>query len=166
MGLESLIDAWKVCARNNPDAHLVIAGDGPMAHSLRMRACGHRILFPGRISEADLPSAYAAADLTVVPSTVLEGFGLVVAESLACGIPALVTPIGGLPEAVGGMDPAMVLPEAGEAALRDSLSRFLGGAWRPPDAGTCRQHAETHFAMKTFIERVTAEYERAMEAPA
>ena len=45
------------------------------------------VSFPGFVPEADLPALYGAADLSVVPSQSLEGFGLATLESLACGTP-------------------------------------------------------------------------------
>ena len=66
----------------------------------------------GSSRDADLPLYYRAADLSVVPTVALEGFGLVAAESLAAGCPALVTPVGGLPSVVADLSPDLVLEDA------------------------------------------------------
>jgi glycosyltransferase involved in cell wall biosynthesis len=58
------------------------------------------IHLPGFIDEADLPLWYGAARALVFPS-LMEGFGLPVAEALACGTPVLSSDRGSLPE-VGG----------------------------------------------------------------
>ena len=70
-----------------------------------------------------LPLAYRAADLTVVPTVALEGFGLIAVESLAAGTPVLVTPVGGLPEVVAALSPALVLAATGSAPLADAVIR-------------------------------------------
>ncbi len=48
----------------------------------------------GFVSDADLPLAYRAADLSIVPSQALEEFGVITLESLAAGMPVLVTLVG------------------------------------------------------------------------
>ena len=47
----------------------------------------------------------------------LEGFGLTTIESLASGTPVIVTPVGGLPEAVAPLSPELVLEAGGFQAL-------------------------------------------------
>ena len=63
----------------------------------------------GRVDDDELVAWYRAADLTVVPSVALEGYGLVVLESLACGTPVVGTDAGGLAEALEstGQGPAV-----------------------------------------------------------
>lgn len=53
------------------------------------------VRFVGAVQQRDLPLHYAAADLTVMPSS-YESFGLVAVESLACGTPVVATRVGGL----------------------------------------------------------------------
>ena len=70
--------------------------------------------FLGKVDEETLVRCYRAADVSVVPTLALEGFGLVVLESLACGTPAIVSDSGGLPEAVANLDRSLIVP-AGDA---------------------------------------------------
>ena len=67
----------------------------------------------GFVPDEQLPLAYRAADFSIVPSVALEGFGLIVAESLAAGTPVLVTAVGGLPETLEGLAPQCVVQERG-----------------------------------------------------
>ncbi len=66
---------------------------------------GDRVRFLGFVPDSVLPALYSAACVSVSPSP-LEGFGLPVLESMACGTPVIVVDSGALPEV------------AGEAALR------------------------------------------------
>ena len=100
------------------------------------------VRFTGRVSDDELVSWLHAADLTVVPSRSLEGFGLVVLESLACGRPVVVTDAGGLPEAVGGLDFDLVVPAGDPSALRTRLVALATGALTLPSATECRAVAE------------------------
>ncbi len=87
-----------------PDALLVVAGAGSERERLEARTktlgLAHAVRFQGFIPDETLPAAYAAADLNVLPSIALEGFGLTAVEALAAGTPSIVTPIGGMPEIV------------------------------------------------------------------
>lgn len=136
MGLDVLLDAWpEVCAAV-PGAQLLIAGDGTERERLEENApAGVRFL--GTVADDVLPDLYRAADVAVVPSLALEGFGLTVVESLACGTPAVVSDSGGLPEAVAGLDPSLVVPAGDAPALARRLLDPL------PDGAACRRHAES-----------------------
>ncbi len=88
-----------------------------------------RVRFVGPLVGADLESAYDAADLVVLASRA-ESYGMVLAESLAHGIPVVATRVGGAAEAVGraadGSVPGLLVapddPDALAAALRDWLT--------------------------------------------
>src|SRR5207249_11624167 len=60
--------------------------------------------FLGFIPDETLPSYYHAADVFVLPTRELEGFGLVTVEALACGTPVLGTPVGATPEVLSGLE--------------------------------------------------------------
>src|SRR5205807_5699025 len=120
MGLDVLLDAWQ--ALGSPGV-LAIGGDGPLRPELEARG-DESVRFLGRLSDDDLVALYSAADVTVVPSLALEGFGLVVLESLACGTPVVVSDAGGLPEAVAGLDASLVVP-AGDAGVLAARLRGL-----------------------------------------
>jgi glycosyltransferase involved in cell wall biosynthesis len=88
-----------------------------------------RVRFVGPLVGADLESAYDAADLVVLASRA-ESYGMVLAESLAHGIPVVATRVGGAAEAVGraadGSVPGLLVapddPDALAASLRDWMS--------------------------------------------
>jgi glycosyltransferase involved in cell wall biosynthesis len=129
MGVDVLLEAIPA------ETILLVAGDGPERSRLEALA-GPNVRFLGRVDDETLVDLYRAADVSVVPSRALEGFGLVVLESLACGTPAIVTDAGGLPEAVEGLEPTLVVPAGDAAALRQRLMQPL------PSPEACRAHAE------------------------
>lgn len=162
MGLENLLDAFAAVAGDHPDSVLVIGGTGPLRDELELQAKDHqlsnRVHFTGFIPETDLHFAYQAADLSVLPSQSLEGFGLIALESLACGTPAVVTPVGGLPEVVSQLDPKLVLPDKETSTIADWLNLFLSGTLSLPSSAQCRKYVETNFSWATTAARVRALY--------
>lgn len=159
MGLDHLLEAVAAI----PSLTLVIGGTGPLEQSLR-RQCetlglSHRVIFTGFIPDDLLPAAYSAADFSVVPSEALEGFGLVALESLACGRPVLVTPVGGLPEIVSPLDPAMVMSHS----ITESLQHVMAHPDSLPSEEKCRAYA-TGFSWQKISRRVRSVYEEISHA--
>ena len=100
---------------------------------------------------------YQAADLTVVPTVALEGFGLVTVESLACGTPVLGTDEGGTGEILRPFRPDLLVPPRDAVALATRLSALLADAGSRPDAATCRRYAEDHYAWPGVLARLEDE---------
>lgn len=90
--------------------------------TLRREIARHRlepdVTLTGFVADRDLPAIYSAATVTVVPSY-LEGFGLPVLESLACGTPAVIARSGALPEVAG--DAAAIVAPDDPVAMADAI---------------------------------------------
>lgn len=86
-GTPLLLDAWRAAGLRN--ATLTIVGSWQMAEA-RQRELPTGVKFLGPRSRAALRDAYHAADVFVFPSY-FEGFGLVLLEAMACGLPAIAT---------------------------------------------------------------------------
>jgi glycosyltransferase involved in cell wall biosynthesis len=119
---------------------------------------GGHVKLLGFVTDDDLPFLYRAADLSVVPSVALEGFGLIAAESLAAGTPCLVTPVGGLPEIVTGLCTDLVLPDTETSTLAAGIKAALRGELKLPGDTSCRAYASAHFAWPLIAARVAACY--------
>ena len=145
---------------------LLIAGSGPLRGELmaqiQARGLEGHVRLLGRLPDTQLPLAYRAADLTVVPTVALEGFGLIAVESLAAGTPVLVTPVGGLPEVVAGLSPALVVEATGASALGDALLRALRGDLGLPGAEACREYARAHYDCRKVATHTAEVYREAL----
>lgn len=166
MGLEALIAAVVTLRKDIPELLLLIAGRGALQSRLAAQIdalglSGHARLI-GFVSDEDLALMYRAADLSVVPSTALEGFGLVAAESLAAGTPCLVSPVGGLPEVVSGLSPDLVLASAAPASIAQGLRAALRGETNLPGADACRDYAARLFAWPVVAAKVAESYRTAL----
>jgi glycosyltransferase involved in cell wall biosynthesis len=144
-GVENLVDAISTVRVTVPDVLLLVLGTGPLAGEIQRRITerdlAKNVRLLGHVSDDDLAATYRAADLFVVPSVAFEGFGLVAVEALASGTPTLVTNVGGLPEAVGGLDTALVLQAADSATIARGINAILTGAQRVPDEVACTTYA-------------------------
>jgi glycosyltransferase involved in cell wall biosynthesis len=81
-----------------------------------------RVLFPSFVPDEDLPALYALASLLVFPS-LYEGFGLPIAEAMACGTPVVTSNASSLPEVAG--DAALYFDPRDTDAMADALRRAL-----------------------------------------
>jgi glycosyltransferase involved in cell wall biosynthesis len=115
----------------------------------------------GFVPDANLPLAYRAADLSVVPSVALEGFGLVVLESLASGTPVLVTPVGGLPEVVNGLSKDLILDGSSANHLAQGLAARLSALDKLPSDAACQAYAKGNFDWPVIAKRVIDAYKNA-----
>ena len=86
---------------------------------------GRDILLLGTVSEDDLGAWYRAADAFAFPS-VKEGFGLVVLEALAAGLPVVASDIPVFAEYLQDGRSALLVPPGDPAALAEALRRLAG----------------------------------------
>ena len=170
MGLENLIAAMVQVRSRHPDALLLISGKGLLAQELHARVeqknLENNVRLLGYLPDEQLPIAYRAADLSVVPSVSLEGFGLVTTESLASGTPVMVTPIGGLPEAVRCLSKNLVFENSSVGAIAEGLIAALSGSFSMPDEIACRNFAKSRFDWTSVTPKIRAIYAEAAEAAA
>ena len=158
MGLDRLLEAMVEVRKQVPDVWLGIAGKGPIADQLQKQIedldLTDHVELLGFVPDELLPIAYQAADLTVVPSISLEGFGLILVESLACGTPALSTPVGGMPEILSPLDKALVTESIESSAIAQRLIEFLTGDRSLPTRDVCRQYAVENFDWSVIAPKV------------
>lgn len=95
--------------------------------AVRRRRLGGRIMITGPLTGSDLEAVWADTDLLVITSR-SETYGMVVAEALAHGIPAVVSAGTGAVEALGDVDgevPGDAVPAGEPATLAGTLRRWL-----------------------------------------
>ncbi|MGF1673885.1 MAG: glycosyltransferase family 4 protein [Rivularia sp. (in: cyanobacteria)] len=106
----------------------------------------HMTEFPGRISQEDLPSYYAAADVCVVPSH-YEPFGLVAIEAMASFTPVIASDVGGLQFTVVNEETGLLAPPQDVQAFANAIDRILlDGNWSEQLGKAARKRVETKFS--------------------
>jgi glycosyltransferase involved in cell wall biosynthesis len=163
MGIEDLLDAFVQARRRVSGAHLVVGGKGSLAGRLRDHAgaLGARdaVSFPGFVPEGLLPTYYQSADVFVVPSRALEGFGLVTVEALACGTPVVATRVGGSVEILASLDPGLLVDARAPHQLADAIVRTLDVARDPAVRERCRAFVADRYSWALAAERLAALYD-------
>jgi phosphatidylinositol alpha-1,6-mannosyltransferase len=164
--LSFLLDLWPEVVARVPQATLVLAGDGPDAPALRRRAGAmgiqHRIVFAGRVSEAEKPAVYRLADVFVSPSS-LEGFGLSVGEAMSSRLPVIVARQGALPEIVGHGPGARVCDPHSVSDFVTAILEYLGSPrGRAIGGEDNRRRVDTLFRWDRAVTQVSQVYENAL----
>jgi glycosyltransferase involved in cell wall biosynthesis len=127
--LTSLVEAYRSLKDQDRELQLVIVGKKGWLYEgffrkLRELGLEEDVIFPGFVSDEDLPTLYSAADLFVLPS-LYEGFGLPVLEAMACGTPVITSNASSLPEVTG--EAALLVDPHDTGALVRAARAVLDG---------------------------------------
>lgn len=163
MGVSALIEAAAQLRQVRRDFHLLIVGDGVMRPQVEAAiaklGCGEFVTLVGRVPDERLPDYYRAADLFVLPTRYMEGFGMITPESLACGTPVLGTPVGGTRELLEHSWADMLFADAEPQTMAAKIGEFLSRERLTPALrGRCRAFAEEQFDWARVIDRHEAAY--------
>lgn len=116
-----------IAALNEPNIHLLIAGDGELANQVRSEidqlGLSKRITMLGAVNQAELADLHRICNAFVL-SSAYEGLPLVVLEALACGTPVVTTRCGETPKLLAA-DSGVVCEERTPVAIADSLRKVL-----------------------------------------
>lgn len=167
MGLENLVRAFARLKSEHKHLHLILVGDGELRSDLARLVAelglSRCIDMPGRVSDQQLPLYYQAADLAVVPSLALEGFGLSTVEAMACGTPVMGTPIGGTKEILEQFCPSLLFAGIDIDAVYHGLREVLAGATALPSRAYTRQHILCHYTWDAVIPQIRLVFTEALE---
>lgn len=165
MGLENLISACAIIVKCHPQLkfHLAIVGKGELFDRLSALIENHnlkdRVRLTGMVSAEDLPLYYGAADIFVIPTVSIEGFGLATAEALSSGLPVLGTPVGGTVEILNAIDSRLLFENSGVEAIASGIEKFLFNPQPYLDLkNDCRQQAVDKYGWEQVVDRIEEEF--------
>lgn len=161
-GHRVLVDAAPAVLQAHPRTRFLLFGQGPEEFAVRRRVTeaglGERFAFAG--FRDDLEELLPCLDLLAHPAS-MEGLGVILLQAAACGVPAVATRAGGIPEAVAEGETGVLVAPGDARALGRALAELLGDAQRRRALGkTARARA-----LERFSPRVMAAGNAAVYAP-
>jgi glycosyltransferase involved in cell wall biosynthesis len=156
--LEALADVRKII----PNVHCVIVGKGDEGYRTQLMNLVHErdlhsvVTFAG--FQPNVLEYLADFDVVVLPS-ILEGFGIVLLESMAMGKPVIASRVGGIPEAVEDGVTGILVPPANSSKLADALVVLLeNSALRQSMGEAGRKRVESFFSLERTINEIECVY--------
>jgi len=123
--LDFLFASYRQLRQTQANVGLSIVGNGPYLEELKQQCCDlPQVEFFGRVDYQQLPKIYTSHDLFLFPS-ITDTFGMAVLEAQACGLPALVSDIGGPKEIVVNGQTGAVLSVTDPAVWAAALEGIL-----------------------------------------
>ncbi len=160
-GADIFVEA--IAQLNDVPLQAVVVGAGQERGALeqlaRVRGIEDRLRWAGAVERAGriLP----AFDLFVMSSRT-EGTPIVLFEAMAAGAPIVTTAVGGIPDVVGPTEAILVTAER-PALLAEAIRRSLADRTAARDrVAAARIRLHTHFAMKPWLDRYDAIYQRVL----
>ncbi len=127
-GLEDVIAAFPQVAHRHA-AHLLVVGDGPCraaaverSQSLGLQEVVH---FRGALAESEAVRYYNGADILVFPSSLTEGFPMVLFQSVAAGLGIVTTRMRAAVEYLQAEEHCLFVEPGDPEAIRAALDRLL-----------------------------------------
>lgn len=127
-GLKYLINSFNDFQKPHPQSRLTIVGIGPEEENLRLLVNKHglqeKIAFLLELPRQDIIEYYNAIDCFVLPSAMLDPFGLVAAEAMACKKPVIVTEVCGISDQIKNKVNGLVIPARDSNALTNAIKEI------------------------------------------
>ncbi len=166
---EVLLSAARLAREANPKLlqglQVVFAGEGPRKAVLRSLAKELGIEDSTHfLGHVDAKQVLWASDISVLPSS-QEGFGIVIAEAMLCGVPVIRTQVGGAVDQIVDGTSGYIVPVDDSRMLAERICALVadaGLARRIATAGL--ERARDLFTVDRMVERTERIYERAMMA--
>lgn len=150
-GVDELLESAKLWNKN---IYLTIIGSGPLEFQIKESSKIKNVEFLGAVDQDNLPLYYSGSDILVVPSVSEEGFGRVILEALACGVPIIGANRGGVPEAIDQSVGKLI--DINPESIKQSVEYFYNNKNELKKlAINCRDFAERRYSEKnadTIIE--------------
>ena len=124
-GVLELVTAFERFSATHKNAHLIIAGDGPLLDSFRLRFQNHRkIHIPGKITYEEVMNLFGESDVVIVPSRYPEGLPTVILEAGLAGCAVITTDVGGASEVINSRDFGLLIKNCDESKLISAMDEL------------------------------------------
>ena len=158
MGLENLLFAIKEIVKEYKNILLIIAGSGPLEKRLKNIVSELKIepwvSFVGYLNDERIVKYYQSADVFVLPTKELEGFGMVTVESLSCGTPVLGTPVGGTVEILSKL--GLLFEDTTYESMAKKIKEFIKMDKEKFNSLSkiCKQYVVENYSWENFVSKI------------
>lgn len=159
-GLPLLLQVWPDILAKYPEARMFAVGGGgvdvfncedDVRKFIAEKKLGGSVTLTGAVQNVE--DYLRAADLYALP-TQNEAFPLALLEAMACGLPCISTPVGGIPDIIRAGENGLLVPAGDAVALRDALLTLLGdSALRAKLGAAALATARTQYAREIVTQK-------------
>lgn len=164
-GVRLLMTAWdEIAADGGVGVPLVLAGAGPLEQEVTAWARGRDdVRYVGLLDPAQCRQVLARSVAVVAPSLAMETFGLVAAEAMAAGVPAVAAGHGAFVELVDDGVSGLLHQPGDPASLASGIRRIAADPARNREMGeAARRRYEQDFSPAVGLERLVSQYRTAI----
>lgn len=164
-GHDDLIDAFATIKDEFPDWQILVIGDGPRWGDIERRRAEHgledRIIMVG--NQDNVPEWLSCLDLFVLPSYGDEGVPQGLMQAMACGVPAISTPIGAIGEALQHALTGLMTPPRDVPRLARNLKILMQDAAMRAEYGRASlKYASENFGIDIMLDRMEQAFRQAI----
>ncbi|MCL4871398.1 MAG: glycosyltransferase family 4 protein [Anaerolineae bacterium] len=159
-GLPLLLQVWRQISQERAAPHLLLVGEGGLdMHNceadlrayVAAQGLAARVTFTGAVQ--NVAPYLQAADLFVLPSED-EAFGIAALEAMACGLPVVLTAVGGLTDLIAPGTHGFLVPARAFTPLYEAIVRLLDDEVAAANMGTAgRKHVIRHYDTSAVVQK-------------
>ena len=135
-GVAILLEAFRLVLMRQPNAKLLIAGDG--GERAHLKSAAGRLGLNGSVqflgSRSDIPEVLATCDVIAVPS-IQEGLPMALLEAMASGKAVVATGVGSIPDVIRDGGSGILVPPASAKSLAQALTGLVDNQSKRQEMG-------------------------------
>ncbi|HEX6462484.1 MAG TPA: glycosyltransferase family 4 protein [Candidatus Saccharimonadales bacterium] len=162
-GVDVLLEALRIVAKQLPTVHLSIVGDGAIRPQLEQFVHKYQlskhVTFCGWLKGKAVYKKYAESTAVVIPSIWPENLPTVCLEALATGRPVIGTKSGGIPELIDDGTTGRLVAKGSAAELASAIHDVLSWPHLAKVSKACRASMKS-FSIEAFIQNITVLYQQ------
>jgi len=160
-GISTLLKAIALVKKEIPDIHLYLIGKGDIGgykSTVSELSLQNQVTFLGTVSQRELIEWYNRVEICVIAS-VVEGFGRVAVESMACKTPVIGTEVPGLVDIIADGETGILVPPEKEDALAKAIINLISDPELRQRMGEqARKRVKERFELNMVLDKVFDQY--------
>lgn len=163
-GIHYLREAFEILVKRFPDLKLSLIGVGRDADKVLLdfsASARRNIRVIPMMAEEDLVEEYYGHDIFIFPS-LYEGFGLVLLEAMACGLPVVATDTGGAPDLIQNGVNGVIIQRHNSQGLADRIQMLLENCELREQLGENARRTASEYTWEVAARKTLACYENTL----